>query len=288
MLAGLGAVIGLAAPALLVSGLSGPMSGPARAQEQSIPDLVSRNAFRVCADPANVPMSSEDGTGFENRIAELFAEKLGLPLEYTWFPMSTGFVRNTLAANRCDVVIGYAQLHELVQNTNHYYTSTFVMIAPEGSDLADVSALSDPKLQGKRIGVIAGTAPATHMVRYGLMGGVKSYSLFADRRRMSPTEDMLDDLAAGEIDLAILWGPVGGPLVKEQHPDMVATPIDEEAMPPRMYHRITMAVRRGEMDWSRELNSLIRRNQDEINAILSEAGVPLRNDMGTAALDVSQ
>lgn len=260
-------------------------SGTALAQTA---DLVSRSAFRVCADPANAPMSSEDGSGFENRIAELFARELGLPLEYTWYPDSTGFVRNTLGANRCDVVIGYAQLHELVQNTNHYYTSRFVLVAPEGSPLAGVSRISDPALEGARIGLIAGGPAATHMARNGLMGDAKPYQLFVDRRYDNPAGDMLADLEAGEIDAAILWGPIGGPMVKADHPDLVATPIMDEALPPKMYYRITMGVRRGEMDWSRKLNSLIRRNQDEINAILLEAGVPLMNDMGTAPLDMTQ
>src|SRR5262245_15746778 len=90
-------------------------AGPAAAQ---VADLVDRTAFRVCADPANRPLSSEDGSGFENEIAELLAEQLGVPLQYTWFPQVTGFVRQTLQAGKCDVVMGYAQGDELVLNTN--------------------------------------------------------------------------------------------------------------------------------------------------------------------------
>jgi quinoprotein dehydrogenase-associated probable ABC transporter substrate-binding protein len=265
--------------------LTAAAAGPVHAQTA---DLVSHNALRVCADPANSPLSNEDGSGFENKIAELLARELGLPLEYTWYPDSTGYVRNTLGANRCDVIIGYAQLDELVQNTNHYYTSRYVLIAPKDGPLAGVSKLSDPALQPRRIGVIAGGPAATHMARYGLMGEAKPYPLFVDRRYQDPAGDMLADLEAGEIDAAILWGPIGGPLVKSEHPDLVATPIADEPLPPRMFYRITMGVRRGEMDWSRKLNSLIRRNQDEINAILANAGVPLMNDMGTAPLDVTQ
>jgi quinoprotein dehydrogenase-associated probable ABC transporter substrate-binding protein len=260
-------------------------AGPAIAQRA---DLVSRNAFRVCADPANAPMSSEDGSGFENRIAALLAERLDLPLEYTWYPDSTGFIRNTLGANRCDVIMGVPQLQELVQNTNHYYTSSFVFVAPKDGGLAGIDHVSDPGLKHARIGVIAGSPVTSHMARLGLLANVKSYQLFVDRRYFSPNEDLLADLEAGEVDVAVLWGPIGGPLVKSDHPDLVATPILDEPLPPKMYYRITMGVRHGEMHWSRKLNSLIRRNQAEINAILSGAGVPLMNDMGTAPLDMTQ
>ncbi|MGB3316333.1 MAG: transporter substrate-binding domain-containing protein, partial [Albidovulum sp.] len=142
------------------------LAGGAGAQGTS--DLVSKTAFRVCADPANRPLSAEDGSGFENRIAELLADELDLPLEYTWFPMATGFIRRTLAANDCDVVIGYAQGDELVLNTNHYYTSTYVLIVKSDGPLAGVTTLSDPALIDKRLGVVAGSAPATHLVHYGL------------------------------------------------------------------------------------------------------------------------
>lgn len=254
------------------------LGAPASAQ---VADLVSDQAFRVCADPANLPLSGENGQGFENRIAELFAEKLERPLEYTWFPMVTGFVRQTLTAGKCDVVIGYAQGDELVLNSNHYYTSTHVLIVPEGSDLAGVETLSDPALKDRRLGVIAGAPPATHLAREGLIGKAKGYNLVVDRRVENPAGTMLDDLAAGTIDGAILWGPVGGPLAKER--GLKVIPLLKETRPPRLFYRITMGVRAGEDVWKRELNSLIRREQPQIDAILREAGVPLVDDYGKAS-----
>ncbi len=258
---------------------------PAQAQTS---DLVSKTAFRVCADPANYPVSTEDGSGYENQLAELIAAKLELPVQYVWFPQATGFIRNTLTAKRCDVVIGYAQGHELVQNTNHYYTSAYALIVPMDSDLAQVDRLNDPALKGRKIGIVAGTPPAAHMARNGLIGQAKPYNLFVDRRVESPAIDMLDDLQSGDIDAAILWGPLGGPLVKADYPDFKVIPMVKEELPPRLFYRITMGVRQGEKVWQRQLNSLIRRNQDEINAVLAEAGVPLVNDLGTEVLDLSQ
>jgi quinoprotein dehydrogenase-associated probable ABC transporter substrate-binding protein len=247
-------------------------------------DLVSKTAFRVCADPANYPMSDEDGTGYENRLAELFADRLGLPVQYTWYPMATGFIRNTLRANKCDVVMGYAQGEELVLNTNHYMTSAFTLVVPRDGPLADVTTLTDPALQGLGLGVIAGSPPATHLARNGLIGKARPYPLVVDRRYESPAPDMLADLAKGEIAGALLWGPIAGPLVRDGYPELKVIPLIHEEQPPRMFYRITMGVRQGEKVWQRKLNSLIRRNQAEINAILMEAGVPLLDDMGTAVL----
>ncbi|NVO56704.1 quinoprotein dehydrogenase-associated putative ABC transporter substrate-binding protein [Rhodobacteraceae bacterium B1Z28] len=251
-------------------------------------DLVSKSAFRVCADPANYPVSTRDGAGYENKLAELFASRLELPVQYTWFPQATGFIRNTLTAKQCDVVIGYAQGHELVQNTNHYYTSAYALIVPEDGELAHVDTLNDPALKERRIGIVAGTPPAAHMARNGLIGTAKPYNLFVDRRVESPAIDMLDDLKSGEIDAAILWGPLGGPLVKADYPDFKVIPLIKEELPPRLFYRITMGVRQGEKVWQRQLNSLIRRNADEINGVLAEAGVPLVNDLGTEVLELSQ
>lgn len=258
------------------------LSGAVTAQTS---DLVSKTAFRVCADPANYPMSDDQQNGFENKLADLFAAKLDLPVQYTWYPMATGFIRNSLRANKCDVVIGYAQGHEMVLNSNHYLTSAYTLIVSKDGPLAGVDTLSDERLKGLKLGIIAGSPPATHMARNGLIARARPYDLVVDRRHESPAVDMLTDLQAGEIDGAILWGPIGGPLVKESHPDLIITPLLKETLPPRLFFRITMGVRQGEKVWARKLNSLIRRNQGEINALLEDAGVPLINDMGDGLLE---
>jgi len=251
-------------------------------------DLVSTTALRVCADPANYPMSDDQGRGYENKLAEFVGAKLDIPVQYTWYPQATGFIRNTLKAKRCDIVMGYAQGHELVLNTNHYFTSAYALIVPKDGPLAGVESLSDPALKGQRIGIIAGTPPAAHMARNGLIAKAKAYNLVVDRRHENPTEDLLNDLSSGEIAAGILWGPLGGPIVKSDHPDLKVIPLVKETMAPRMFYRITMGVRRGEKVWQRKLNSLIRRNQDEINQMLIDAGVPLTNDLGTEVLELSQ
>jgi len=271
--------------ALCLSAALIALAAPVAAQTS---DLVSKNALRVCADPANFPMSTKEGTGYENKLADLIAAKLDLPVQYTWYPQATGFIRNTLKIKRCDLVIGYAQGHELVLNTNHYFSSVYTLIVPQDSDLASVETLTDAALKERRIGIIAGTPPSAHLARHGLIGKAKPYNLVVDRRHESPAINMLDDLKSGDIDAAILWGPLGGPLVKTDYPGMKVIPLIKEELPPRLFFRITMGVRQGEKVWQRELNSLIRRHQDEINAILVEAGVPLVSDMGNEVLELGQ
>lgn len=256
----------------------GLIAGPAAAQ---LSDLVSRTSFRVCADPANVPMSSKDGSGFENKIAELFSATLKRPLEYAWFPMAQGFVRKTLMANTCDVIIGYAQGDDMVLNTNAYYTSTHIMVFRGDSDLKDVTTLADPRLKGKHIGVIAGSPAASHLAANGLLPTTEGYRMMVDRRVEAPNLDMLADLESGKLDVAVMWGPVGGPLAKESGKNLVVVPLMHEQGAPKLFYRISMGVRNGEDAWKRELNSTIRKVQPQIDAILRDYGVPLLNDMGT-------
>src|SRR5690606_14880284 len=170
----------------------------------------------------------------------------------------------------------------MVLNTNHYYTSTYVIVTRSDSDIADVETIADPRLQDKRIGVIAGTPPAPHAARKGLMQNARAYDLMVDRRVESPSPDMIADLLAGEIDAALLWGPVAGPLVKAEGDALTMTPLLKEQGTPRLFSRITMGVRQGEDNWKRQLNSLIRQEQEAIDAILARHGVPLVNDMGTS------
>ncbi|MEM9781280.1 MAG: substrate-binding domain-containing protein [Pseudomonadota bacterium] len=251
---------------------------PAKAVDTS--DLVSSTAFRVCADPANMPFSNEAGEGFENELAELFAEKLGRSVRYTWFPQATGFVRNTLRAAKCDVIMGYAQGHELVLNTNHYYVSSYVLVTRSDGPLAEVDHLADPRLKDSRLGIIAGSPPATHAAANGLVAKAKPYPLMVDRRHDDPAQLMIDDIAAGEIDAGLAWGPIAGWYAKEASIPMTVTPLLKEEGPPRMFFRITLGVRQGELSWKRELNKIIRRNQDAIDAILSSYGVPLIDEFG--------
>lgn len=260
-----------AAGALLVSAFD------ATAQQETS-SLVDKTTLRVCSDPGNMPFSNKAGEGYENKIAELIAKDLNVPVGYTWFPQATGFVRQTLRAGRCDVIMGFVQGDELVQNTNHYLRSAYVIISKKDSGLDGLVNLDDERLKSKKIGVTAGSPPSTIMAMNGLIGNSRPYALVIDRRYESPSEQMIKDLEKGEIDAAVLWGPIGGYYAKRASVPMTVQPLVKETKGPRQAYRITFGVRPNDQEWKRELNKLIAKNQKQINAILMEYGVPLLDE----------
>jgi quinoprotein dehydrogenase-associated probable ABC transporter substrate-binding protein len=187
-----------------------------------------------------------------------------------------GFVRNTLRLNRCDIIMGYAQGDELVQNTNAYLRSSYVLIFKKGGPLEGVETLEDPKLAGKRIGVVQSTPPASNIARAGLMKTAKVYDLMRDTRfTHSPAELMIKDIQSGEIDAAAVWGPMGGYYAKQLNADVTIVPLTKETTGSRMAYRITMGVRPSDQEWKRTLNKVIRENQGEINKIMLDYGIPI-------------
>ena len=241
-------------------------------------ELVDPKVLRVCADPRNLPFSNEKGEGFENKLAELFAEKLQKKLDYMYFPQAAGFVRMTLVAHRCDVIMGFPQGDDLVQGTNPYYRTAYALVAKQGSGLDQVAALEDQRLKGKHIGIVAGTPPATNMAAYGLMTNAKSYPLMIDTRFDSSTVAMINDLMSGEIDAGVLWGPMAGYYARQANPPLHVTPLVKETSGPRLAYRIGMGVRPADQNWKRLLNRLIQENQPAINKILLDFGVPLLDE----------
>ena len=241
-------------------------------------ELVDPKVLRVCADPHNLPFSNEKGEGIENKLGELFAEKLQKKLDYMYFPQATGFVRMTLAAHRCDVIMGFPQGDDLVQGTNPYYRTAYALVAKQGSGLDEVTTLGDGRLKGKHIGIVAGTPPATNMTVNGLMADAKPYPLVVDTRVESSAEAMIKDLTSGKIDAAILWGPLAGYYAKNANPPLHVTPLVKETTGPRLVYRIGMGFRGADQNWKRQLNGLIQENQPAINKILLDFGVPLLDE----------
>jgi len=247
-------------------------------------ELIDPNILRVCADPNNLPFSNEKGEGFENKIAEMLAAKLDKKLAYAWYPQATGFVRNTLGAYRCDLIPGFPQGDELVQSTNPYYRTAYALIVKPGAGLDDVDTLSDPRLKEKRIGIVAGTPPATYLAVDGLMRNAKPYPLVVDTRVDSSAQAMMRDLASGEIDVGILWGPMAGYYARRANPPMRVVLLNE-AKGPQLVFRIAMGVRATDQNWKRQLNRLIADNQAEINHLLLGFGVPLLNEKNRPITD---
>jgi quinoprotein dehydrogenase-associated probable ABC transporter substrate-binding protein len=267
-----------AAPAFVVAML---VLGRANAQSPGLgasAELVDPKTFRVCADPRNLPFSNEAGEGFENKLAELIAGKLGEPVSYTYYPQVIGFVRNTLNALRCDVMMGAAVGDDVVQTTNPYYRTTYALVFRPGSGLDGIQSLEDPRLKERHIGIVAGTPPATVLAEQGLMLLARPYALTVDTRVEAPTRAMIDDIATGQIDAGVLWGPIAGYYAQQVTPHLLVVPLLKEHE--QMDFRIAMGVRRTDQEWKRKLNRLIAENKPEIDRLLTEYGVPLLDEQG--------
>jgi quinoprotein dehydrogenase-associated probable ABC transporter substrate-binding protein len=242
-------------------------------------EIVSRTELRVCADPNNLPFSNERQEGFENKIAQVMGDELKLPVSYVWFPQVIGFVRNTLRLRRCDIVMGTVAGDDIMQTTNPYYYSTYVMVFRSDRGQRP-SGIDDPALRTMRLGIVAATPPSDLLVRRGLIGNAKPYALIVDTRYEAPARQMVEDIVAGEIDVGFLWGPIAGFYAKHEKLPLTFTALASEPNAPRMDYRIAMGVRANEPEWRRRVNAAILKRQPDLTAILHEYGVPLLNEQG--------
>jgi quinoprotein dehydrogenase-associated probable ABC transporter substrate-binding protein len=254
--------------------------GPAASQTS---EIVDRSELKVCADPNNLPFSDEKKEGFENKIADLMGSELGLKVDYAWFPQVIGFVRNTLRAHLCDLVMGTVAGDEIMQTTNPYYFTTYVMFYRSDKGLA-ADSVQDPRLASLRLGVVGGTPPADLLTRYDLMAHTKPYALTVDTRVESPTHDMVQDVVDGTVDVGFLWGPIAGYYRKHDALPLTLVPLKSEPGAARMEYHIAMGVRANEPEWRRRINTVILKRQPEITAILRDYGVPLLNEQGELAI----
>ncbi len=251
----------------------------AGAADSGVVDLVNRRILRVCSDPANLPFSNEKKEGFENKIADIIAGELKVPVEYIWYPNSTGFEKRTLFAKRCDVIIGTAQGNEELLNSNAYYRSAYALVTKQGAGLDDVNSLADPRLKDKRIGIMGNSPPGLLMVRHGLMVKAKPYSFMKDARFMDPQADMIKDLRSGEIDAGILWGPYAGFLAKSEGVPLRVTALASEPdVSTKMAYGVSLGVRPSDTDWKKQLNAILVKHRAEIDKVLLDYGVPLLDD----------
>ena len=242
-------------------------------------------ALRVCADPNNLPFSNRDGAGFENRIAELLAADRHAPLEYTWWAQRRGFVRNTLAAGACDVVIGVPWESDVAATTRPYYRSTYVFVSRLERGL-DLASLDDPRLTQLRLGVqmigddFSNTPPAHALARRGLVRNVVGYSVYGDYSKPAPLATIVDAVDRGDVDAALVWGPAAGFFAKTARHPIELTPVTSRADVPSLPFEfdMSMGVRRGDATRQAELDDFIVRRRAEIDRILDAYGVPRVGD----------
>jgi len=250
--------------------------------------------LKVCADPANLPLSDDHGKGYENKIAEALAHDLKLRVEYTYFPQRMGFVRNTLRLKdeqsqeyKCDLIIGVPKEYELTATTEPYMHSTYALLVKSRSDLDalhtadDVLKLPPERLNALRIGVFTKSPGADWLLRHGLMEHAAVYSHQNGDVDESPARTIERDLAAGKIDAAILWGPIAGMLV-EQHTEggrWHAVPFEPDSTI-KFDYEISMGLRQGEKPWKDTLDTWISGHHAQIDSILLSYKVPLVDATG--------
>lgn len=241
-----------------------------------------RRVFSVCADPNNLPFSNHKREGFENRIAELIAKHLNARVEYTWSAQRRGFIRNTLDARLCDVVIGVPAGFHAVETTRPYYRSTYVFVTRQSRNLS-VTSMDDPVLRALRIGVhivgddYANPPPAQALARRNIIHNVSGYSIYGNYSQPNPPARLIEAVAAGEVDVAMVWGPVGGYFGKRQQVPLQVVPIPPVIDPPQLPFAfdIAMGVRKGNTALRQELQDALNSNKQQVLRVLVEYGVPL-------------
>ena len=260
------------------------LSAPALAQQDK---PAERTALRVCQDPNNLPFSNTRGEGIENRIAELFGKALGLPVSYYSFPQRMAFIRNTLRFKLpgedypCDIVMGVPAGFDQVSATKPYYRSTYALVFPRGKGLDQVKSSADflqldrAKLATLRIGIYDRSPASEWLSRHGLVDRGVPYQMLNADPQQYPGEIIEKDLAAGKLDVAIVWGPIAGYFAQRvKTPALTVVPMKSEPGVTFDF-QMAMGVRYGEREWKQQIESLLESRRAEIQAILKEYGVPL-------------
>ena len=238
--------------------------------------------LRICADPNNMPFSNEAEAGFENKLAAMVAETLGRQTSYTWWAQRRGFIRNTLKAGKCDIVMGVPAGYDLVETTKPYYRSTYVFVTRHDQHL-DLTSLTDPRLHQLTIGVhLIGDdgnnpPPAQALGQQGIVDNVRGYSIYGDYRQADPPARLIEAVEHGDIDVAAAWGPLGGYFAKHSAVPLTVTPIrdGEQFAPQQFQFAISMGVRKGDHALRDQLNAFIDGHRSEVTSLLRSYGVPL-------------
>lgn len=248
-----------------------------------------RDTLRVCADPNNLPYSNASREGFENKIAELVGKELHRSVDYVWWAQRRGFVRNTLTAGSCDLVVGTASGVETLATTRPYYKSTYVFLSRHDRALG-ITSLNDPRLAKLRIGIqligddFANTPPAHALANRGMTRNLVGYTIYGDYRQPNPASQIVDAVANGAVDVAVVWGPLAGYFAKRSSVALDLVPVQPRVDLPYLpfVFDIAMGVRRGDSTFRASIDGIIERRHASIDSILAAYSVP-RVDLRAAA-----
>jgi mxaJ protein len=244
--------------------------------------MADARELRVCADPNNLPFSNEHQQGFENHLVDLVAKNLHAEVKYVWWAQRRGNVRNTLKAGLCDVIPGVASGLEMLATTQPYYRSTYVFVT-RGNRKLKFSGFDDEQLHRLKIGVqmigddFANTPPAHALTKRGIVDNVRGYMLYGDYAQDSPPRLILEDVANGKLDVAIVWGPLAGYYAKKIRPKLTLQSVgvsnDGPELP--MVFGISMGVRHQDRELKQEIEQILTEHRREIDALLHRYGVPI-------------
>ena len=247
-------------------------------REDGLPGMPYRiptdNEFRVCADPENLPYSNQKGEGFENKIAEVLAKDLGKELTYEFWLDRQGYLRNTINAQRCDVIIGMGSDVDSLRTSKPYYRSGYVFVYRKSSNY-NIKDWDAEDLKKGFIGIVGESPPTIPLRDHNLMANARPYRLQRDLN-LSPGH-MIDDLVAGKIDVAIIWGPIGGYYAKQSKEPLVVVPVPEYKsvnVKGKEEWNISVAVRKKDKDRMEMIQGALDRNQAKIFKILDDYGIP--------------
>ena len=252
-------------------------------REDGLPGMPYRTPdekeFRVCADPENMPYSNQKGEGFENKIAELLAKDLGKELTYEFWLDRQGFLRNTINAQRCDVIMGMGSDVDNLRTSKPYYRSGYVFVYRKSSNY-NIKDWDSPDLRKGIIGIVGESPPTIPLRDHDLMGNAHPYRIQRDLN--FPPSLMIDDLVAGKNDIAIIWGPIGGYFAKQSKEPLVVVPIPEfksernsfDTQKGKSEFNISVAVRKKDKDRMEMIQGALDRNQSKIMKILDDYGIP--------------
>jgi mxaJ protein len=238
-------------------------------------------ALRVCADPNNLPFSNARGEGFENHLAQLIATELHQPLQYVWWSQRRGFVRNTLNAGACDVVMGVPTGFDMVLRSQPYYRSTYVFVTrPDFGQ--DLHSFDDARLRTARIGVQmigddgSNSPPAMALARRGIVENVHGFMVYGDYADSMPLAPIMDAVARGTIDVAVVWGPLAGYWARQTHASLRLTPVTPQIELPFLpfVFDIALGVRRRDTTFRNQLNDILSRRSADVQRLLDQYGIP--------------
>ncbi|HEX8172561.1 MAG TPA: substrate-binding domain-containing protein [Thermoanaerobaculia bacterium] len=245
------------------------------------PHAPAARVLRVCADPNNLPFSNRAGEGFENAIADVIAKDLHAQVRYTWWAQRRGFLRNTLKAHTCDVVMGMPTAMDMAAVTRPYYRSSYVFVTRKDRKLR-IESLDDPILKKLRIGVQiigddgANAPPAHALSNRGIVENVRGYTVYGNYEQPNPPARIIDAVARGEIDVAIVWGPLAGYFASREPVALELVPVSPQIDLPFLpfVFDIGLATRREDAGLRQELDTILERRKPEIDRILARYGVP--------------